>query len=183
MQLDILKVGNPLLRQISEELTFEQLATDAVQELISNMVETMRAVSGAGIAAPQVGHLLRIAVAEVEKNERYPEMPELPLRIWINPQIQVLAPRPEVLMYEGCLSVPLLRGQVRRPGAIRVTSWNERGEEQVDEFRGYLAAVAQHECDHLDGTLFVDRADPKTLCHWDEFQKHVPQEERMLLIS
>jgi peptide deformylase len=182
MQLAILKIGHPTLRTVAQAVLPDELRLVRTQTLIDDMIETMHAVSGAGIAAPQVGESLRICVAEVTANERYPEMPSLGLRVWVNPVLEVLSPVPKILMYEGCLSVPELRGQVLRPGHVRVRSLDRYGMEQTDEFEGPLASVAAHEIDHVDGILFVDRADPKSLCRMEEFQKYVPAEKRIQIV-
>ena len=183
MKREILRLGHPLLRLQAESLKKAQLLSSELQEFIDDMIETMHAARGAGLAAPQVGRSLRICVAEVVANERYPEMPSLPRRVWVNPTLRVLADGPEVSMYEGCLSVPGLRGRVRRPAHVEVVSWDREGHEQRDEFRGALAAVAGHELDHLDGVLFVDRADSRTLCFADEYQENVPPEERIQVLG
>jgi peptide deformylase len=182
MQLEILQMGHPILRELAREVDRGELVRPKVQALIDDMIETMHAVNGAGLAAPQVGQSIRICVAEVQANERYPSMPSLPLRVWVNPKITVLSERPRVCMYEGCLSVRGLRGRVFRPARIRVDSLDRNGRPQIDEFDGPLAAVAQHECDHLDGVLFVDRADTKSLTFLEEFE-FVPPEERMRVVE
>lgn len=176
-------MGHPLLRTVAREVSRDEIPTAAIQELVRDMIETMDAVNGAGLAAPQVGHSLRICALQVEKNERYPDLPSLPLRVWINPCLTVLSPSPRVQMYEGCLSVRGVRGRVERPAHLRVESLDRQGEPQVDEFSGFLAAVAQHECDHLDGVLFVDRADSTTLCFIDEYLAFVPADERLVLLD
>lgn len=183
MQLEILKLGHPTLRKVARAVPPEELRLVKTQTFIDDMIETMHAVSGAGLAAPQVGESVRICVAEVAANERYPQMPSLSLRVWVNPVVEVLAPTPQILMYEGCLSIPELRGQVLRSGHVRVRSQNRHGKDQVDEFEGPLASVVAHEIDHLDGILFVDRADPRSLCRMEEFQKYVSQEDRIQVIS
>lgn len=179
MRREILKLGHPTLRKVARAVARDELRLVQTQTLIDDMIETMHGVSGAGLAAPQVGESIRICVAEVSANERYPQMPGLPLRIWVNPTVEVLSPNPKILMYEGCLSVPNLRGQVLRPGHVRVRSYSRDGKEQVEEFEGPLASVAAHEIDHLDGILFVDRVDPRSLCMMEEFQEYVSQEERI----
>jgi peptide deformylase len=183
MQLDILRLGHPTLREVARPLLIEEVHSEQVQQVIEDMVETMHAVSGAGLAAPQVGQSVRLCVAEVRENPRYPGMPALPLRIWINPVITLLTQTKKVAMYEGCLSVPGLRGQVVRPATIRVESMDRDGLPQVDEFDGPLAAVAQHECDHLDGKLFVDHADPATLTFIEEYQQFVAPEARVQILE
>lgn len=183
MQLPLLVLGHPLLRRVATPLTARQLLSPAIQTLIDDMIETMVAVSGAGLAAPQVGQSLRLCVAQVRENPRYPGMPALPLRVWVNPIITVLGETRRVVMYEGCLSVPGLRGAVSRPATIRVDYWDREGRPQRDDFDGPLAAVAQHECDHLDGRLFVDRADTNTLTFLDEYEQFVPHEDRVRVLD
>lgn len=183
MQLEILQMGHPILRAVARRIEPEEFARAEMQTLIDDMVETMRTVNGAGLAAPQIGQSVRICVAEVQANERYPAMPSLPLRVWVNPVITVVSEKPQVLMYEGCLSVHGLRGLVCRPAHIRIDSVDRSGNPQVDEFEGPLAAVAQHECDHLDGVLFVDRADTKSLTFLEEFQRFVPPEQRLRMVE
>jgi peptide deformylase len=182
MQLELLRLGHPLLRDVARPLSTGELSSDGIQSLIDSMIETMRLVNGAGLAAPQVGHSVRLCLAEVKENARYPSMPALPLRIWVNPIITVLARGSQVAMYEGCLSVPGLRGRVVRPASIRVDSLDREGLPQVDVFDGPLAAVAQHECDHLDGRLFVDRADPHTFTFLDEYEQFIPKDSRVQIL-
>ena len=183
MQREILKLGHPILRKVARPVTKEELRLVQFQTLIDDMIETMHDANGAGLAAPQVGESVRICVAQVSANERYPQMPSLPLRVWINPEVEVLSASPMVLMYEGCLSVPELRGQVLRPGHVRVRSLDRAGRAQIDEFEGPLASVAAHEIDHLDGVIFVDRVDPKSLCLMEEFQRFVHMEDRIQILS
>jgi len=182
VHLSLLRLGHPLLRQRARPLSREELASAETQTLIDDLIETMHAVSGAGLAAPQVGFSVRLCVAEVKENPRYPGMPSLGLRVWVNPQITVLTTDQQVAMYEGCLSVPSLRGQVARPAHIRVDYWDRHGQPQTDTFNGPLAAVAQHECDHLDGVLFVDRADARTLAFLEEYEQFVPRDDRVRLL-
>lgn len=182
MVRDILKLGHPLLRRRSREISPSDILAEPLQRLILDMIDTMRANHGAGLAAPQVGEEIRLCVAEVGENPRYPEMSPIPLRVWINPTIEVIDPNPQIAMYEGCLSIPGLRGQVQRPGHIRVTSLNQNGETQIETYSGLAAAVVQHECDHLDGKLFIDRADLKTLCFLSEFEQFVPESRRAVVL-
>jgi peptide deformylase len=183
MSLEILRLGNPVLRKIAQPLSLDELASERIQQLIDQMIGTMHEVHGAGLAAPQIGESIRLAIAQVAENPRYPSMPALPLRVWVNPKITVLAQQPRVAMYEGCLSIPGLRGRVVRPAAIRVDSLDRGGMPQVDVFDGPLAAVAQHECDHLDGQLFVDLAAPRSLTFLAEYEQFIPTEERVQLIT
>ena len=166
----ILSIGHPDLRMRARELTLDELATPETQALIDDLIETMRHVNGAGLAATQIGELERIAVMEVTSNPRYPYKPPIPLTVAINPMIELLDDE-LVEINEGCLSVPL-RGNVFRHVNIRVLYLDRDGTEHVEVKRGLTAGTWQHECDHLDGVLFIDRvADPTTISTWDEFNK------------
>ncbi|MBX3274616.1 MAG: peptide deformylase [Sandaracinaceae bacterium] len=168
----IAQIGHPVLRQRARELSPEELASPATQALIDDLVETMRDANGAGLAAPQVHASVRICVLEVKDNPRYPYKPNIPLTILVNP---VLTPIGDTTFenYEGCLSVPDLRGVVRRHAELRVDALDRRGAPIALVARGITAGTYQHECDHLDGVLFVDRVtDPTTLCTWKEFARH-----------
>jgi peptide deformylase len=167
----IATIGHPVLRQAARELTRDELASAASQQLIDDMVETMRDASGAGIAANQVYEPVRICVIEVDKNPRYPYKPDYPLTVLVNPRIE--ARTDETFMnFEGCLSVPNLRGQVPRFTLARVRAWDRLGQEVDFEVRGLTAGTFQHELDHLDGTLFVDRVvDTRTLCTWADYDR------------
>jgi peptide deformylase len=168
---DILHVGNPLLRQRSREVTTDELASAEVQQLIDDLIDTMHAANGAGIAAPQVGELLRIATIEVDRNPRYPYKPPIPLTVVVNPVIEPLDDE-LVEISEGCLSVPNLRGNVMRHVNVRVRYLDRHGEPHDEVKRGLTAGTFQHECDHLDGTLFLDRVhDTRTLTTWEQFEQ------------
>jgi len=164
-------IGDPVLRERTAEVTPDHLDSGDVQQLIDDMVETMRDADGAGIAAPQVSRALRIAVVEVTHNPRYPYKPPIPLTVLVNPVIIAVGDE-TVMVNEGCLSVPL-RGEVRRHVSIRLSYLDRHGQQRGSVVRGLTAATMQHECDHLDGTLFVDRVeDPRTLATWPEFERH-----------
>ena len=169
---EIVELGDPVLRERAREVGSEELHSDAVQGLIDDMIETMRAANGAGLAANQVGETLRIAVVEVRPgNPRYPYKPPVPLTVIVNPVIEPLGDDVEQIN-EGCLSVPNLRGEVPRQMAIRVRYLDREGGEHEEERRGLTAGTFQHELDHLDGTLFVDRVtDPATLSTWEQFER------------
>lgn len=179
---NLLKMGHPLLRRRAREITPSDILAEPLQRLILDLIETMRANKGLGLAAPQVGEEVRICVAESQQNARYPEMTPLPLTVWINPVIEVLDSSCQIEMYEGCLSVPGLRGLVRRPAHIRVTSLNQTGETRIEEFEGLTAAIVQHECDHLDGRLFVDHASSESLSFQEEFEQFVPESRRAVVL-
>jgi len=169
---EIVEVGHPVLRERAREVTPDELRSDSVQRLIDDMVETMRAANGAGLAANQVGETLRVAVVEVRPdNPRYPYKPAVPLTVIVNPVIEPLDEEVE-LINEGCLSVPNLRGEVPRHMSVRLRYTDREGEEHEEVRRGLTAGTFQHELDHLDGKLFLDRvADPATLTTWDQFER------------
>jgi peptide deformylase len=170
--LPIVTVGDPVLRERAQEVTRAQLRSPEVQGLIEDMIETMRAAGGAGIAATHLGSLLRIAIAEVEANPRYPYKPRIPLTVMVNPEIEPLDGDTERIN-EGCLSVPDLRGEVERHVRVRVRRLDRDGAEHVEERRGLTAGTFQHELDHLDGVLFLDRVrDPRTFTTWEQFERH-----------
>ena len=165
---EIVEIGHPVLRERAREVSPEELGTPEVQRLIDDMIETMRAADGAGLAANQVAETLRVAVVEVRPgNPRYPYKPPIPLTVIVNPVIEPLDDDVEQIN-EGCLSVPDLRGEVPRHVSIRLRYLDREGAEHEEVRRGLTAGTFQHELDHLDGILFVDRVeDPRTLTTWD----------------
>jgi peptide deformylase len=171
--LEIATVGDPVLRERARDLTVEELRSDELQRLIDDMIETKRAAHGAGIAANQVGRALRVAVVEVEPgNPRYPYKPPVELTVIVNPEIEPLDD--DVFpVNEGCLSVPDLRGDVERFVNVRVRYLDRHGEPHEEVRRGLTAGTFQHEVDHLDGVLFLDRVrDPSTFSTWEQFDRH-----------
>ena len=168
----IATVGHPVLRQRAREITPAELASTEVQTLIDDLIDTMHAANGAGIAANQVHEAVRVAVIEVDHNPRYPYKPPIPLTVVVNPVIEPLDDE-VVEINEGCLSVPDLRGNVMRHVNVRVRYLDRDGVEHDEIKRGLTAGTFQHECDHLDGTLFLDRvADTRTLTTWEQFERH-----------
>jgi peptide deformylase len=169
---DIVEIGHPALRERAREVSAEELGSAEFQRLIDDMIETMRAANGAGLAANQVGETVRVAVVEVRPgNPRYPYKPPVPLTVIVNPVIEPLDDDVEQIN-EGCLSVPNLRGEVPRHMNIRVRYTDRDGAEHEEVRRGLTAGTFQHELDHLDGTLFVDRVtDPATLTTWEQFER------------
>ncbi len=168
---EILTVGHPTLRERAREVAPEELATAEVQTLIDDLVDTMHAANGAGIAANQVGATLRIATIHVDHNPRYPYKPPIPLTVVVNPVIEPLDDE-VVEINEGCLSVPNLRGNVFRHVNVRVRYLDRDGAAHDEVKRGLTAGTFQHECDHLDGRLFLDRvADTTTLTTWEQFER------------
>lgn len=185
--LKIAQMGEPVLRRRADEVSPEQLASPEFQRLIDDMIETMRDADGAGLAAPQVYQSVRLCVIELDNNPRYPEIPAVPLMVLINPVLQPvlsspghIGPNEAIEMYEGCLSIHGIRGRVRRPRRVRFSALGRRGEPISGDWQGLHAAVIQHETDHLDGTLFVDRADPRSLCFLREFGRYVPPSARFV---
>jgi peptide deformylase len=173
---ELVTIGDPVLRRRAREVTAEELRSAELQRLIDDMIETKRALDGAGLAAPQVGEGVRIAVAEVvQPNRRYPYKPPIPLTVIVNPAIEPLDEE-TVEINEGCLSVPDLRGSLSRHVNIRLRFLDRAGSEHEEVKRGLTAGTFQHEIDHLDGVLFVDRADPRTLATWEQFDRHQSEE-------
>jgi peptide deformylase len=168
----IAEVGDPVLRERAREVSREELASPTIQRLIDDLIETKRSANGTGIAANQVGEPLRIAVAEVQApNPRYPYKPPIPLTVMVNPVVEPLDEE-MVEINEGCLSVPNLRGALRRHVNVSVRYLERDGTERTEVKRGLTAGTFQHEVDHLGGVLFVDRADPRTLATWEQFERH-----------
>ena len=173
--LDIVRIGEPVLRAVAQPVAPDELAAPGFQRFLDDLVETMRAASGAGLAAPQVGVSRRVFCVEVHDNPRYPYKPDLDLRVLVNPELRVLSGE-TFLSYEGCLSVPDLRGLRPRALEIEVAYSDREGNRVVEELRGLTAGTFQHEQDHLDGVLFVDRVeDTRTLTNWESFRRrHEP---------
>lgn len=169
--LPIVTVGHPVLRERARDLTTDELASPAIQTFIDDLVETMRNANGAGLAANQVGEPIRIAAIEVNDNPRYPYKPRIPLTIVVNPVIEPVDDE-LVEINEGCLSVPNLRGNVHRSVTVRVRYLDRHGVPHDEIKRGLTAGTFQHECDHLDGVLFLDRVtDPTTFTTWEQFER------------
>ena len=169
---EVVQIGDPVLREASRELQPDEIGSPETQGLIDDLIDTRRATHGAGIAANQVGEAVRVAIVEVEKgNPRYPYKPPVPLTVMINPVLEPLGDE-MVEINEGCLSVPDLRGSLERHLAVRVRYLDRDGVEHEEVRRGLTAGTFQHEVDHLNGTLFVDRADPRTFATWEQFDRH-----------
>jgi peptide deformylase len=150
----ILRLGNPLLRQIAAPVT--QLGTPALRELVHDMLDTMHANDGAGLAAIQIGVLQRVVVFELTSNPRYPDAEPVPLTVLVNPTIEFLGDERES-GWEGCLSVPGMRGLVPRYRMVRYRGFDELGRPIDRTVSDFHARVVQHECDHLDGILYPQR--------------------------
>ena len=166
----IAKIGHPVLREVAKPVDLSELP--AWQGFIDDLIETMRDADGAGLAANQVYQPVRICVIEVRAdNPRYPEKEPIALTVLVNPVLTFLG---ETTMesFEGCLSVPDLRGRVRRHAQLRVDFFDRHGAPHSREVSGIAAVTYQHECDHLDGRLFVDRVeDPSSLTNWTNYSR------------
>ncbi len=171
-RLQIATVGDPVLRERADEVSPGELATAEIQQLIDDLIETKRAAGGAGLAATQVSVAKRIAIVEVDEHTRYAYKPRVPLTVIVNPEIEVLS-HERLLINEGCLSVPDLRGDVERAVDVRVHFFDRDGERHSVDVHGLTAGTFQHEVDHLDGVLFLDRVtDPRTFSTWEQFERH-----------
>ena len=163
--------GHPILREWAHPIAPDQLDTPGVQSLIDDLIETMRYYNGAGLAAPQIMESVRVAAIEVHANPRYPYKPDIPLTVLVNPEIEGLTEE-TFANNEGCLSVPGLRGVTPRLVEIGVRALDRRGRLVEREVRGLSAVTFQHEVDHLNGKLFVDRVeDPSTFSTWEQFER------------
>ena len=150
----LLKMGDPRLLEISSPV--DPIDPVALAPLLNDMWDTMTAANGAGLAAPQIGVLRRVVIFGYQRNPRYPDAPPVPETVLINPQITPLGEAREQ-GWEGCLSVPGMRGLVPRFSEIRYRGYDQYGELIEREVSGFHARVVQHECDHLDGILYPQR--------------------------
>lgn len=166
----VVPIGHPVLRSPTVDVDAADIDTPEVQGLIDDLIDTMRHENGAGIAANQIGATARITAIEVTHNPRYPYKPPIPLTVAINPRLEPIGDQ-TVVINEGCLSVPL-RGDLVRNVAVRVRYLDRHGVEHDEVKRGLTAGTWQHECDHLDGRLIVDRIDPRTMATWEQFEAH-----------
>ncbi|MBI3313471.1 MAG: peptide deformylase [Candidatus Omnitrophica bacterium] len=169
--LKVARLGHPVLRQKAEPVGEKEIKSLPIQQLIDDMTETMHEYEGVGIAAPQVHVSKQIAVIEVRQNSRYPEAPEIPLMVLINPRV---ASRSKKMIegWEGCLSIPDLRGQVPRHESLICEALNREGRSVRIEASGFFARVIQHEWDHLQGCVYLDAMkDLKSLAHLQEFAR------------
>jgi len=166
--LKVAQLGHPILRQLAEPLTIEQIGSPAFQAFCDDLLDTMYEYDGAGLAAPQVYMPLRVVVLTLT-DERGPEF-------FVNPVITPLSDTTR-RTWEGCLSVPGMRGLVERPDHVRIEALGRDGTEKVIEVHGHGAVVIQHEADHLDGVIYVDRALPRSLMFVDEYRRWGPPDE------
>lgn len=170
--LKIARLGHPVLRRVADPVPVRDMARAETQRIIDDMVETMHEYEGVGLAAPQVHVSRQIAVLEVESHSRYPDMAPIPLMVIINP---VLTPLGDETAddWEGCLSIPDLRGVTPRHTTVRLEAYGRRGERIELTAKDFFARVLQHETDHLNGKVYLDRMrDLSTLSHLQEWARH-----------
>lgn len=170
--LEVIKMGNPILRKTAVEVSKQKIDTSENLTFVNDLVDTMRHYSGVGIAAPQVGVLERIFIMEMTTNKRYPERDPFPLHVAINPVIELLGDE-TTDSWEGCLSIPGIRGQLKRHTRIKLSASDQYGTSYTKTFEGFPAIVAQHELDHLNGILLIDRMNSmETLTFQEEYEKY-----------
>ncbi len=180
MRLKIMNVGEPVLRETARALTREEVLSPSVQSLIEYMRETVRDAPGVGLAAPQVGEPLQVAViedkAEYHKTLSEAELRErgrreVPFHVIVNPVLELLT-ESDAIFFEGCLSLPGFTALVARAREVRVHCLDHRGETQVIEATGWYARILQHEIDHLKGTLYIDRMQSRSFSSLDNYNRH-----------
>ncbi len=170
--LKVARLGHPVLRQVAAPVPVTEIRSAETQRLIEDMVETMREYNGAGLAAPQVHILKQITVIEVHGNPRYPDAPDIPLTVLVNPVVTALTEETED-GWEGCLSVPDMRGMVSRYTTVRLEAYDRDGTKMDVVAKEFFARVIQHEADHLNGIVYLDRMkDFSTLTHLAEWNKY-----------
>lgn len=170
--LKVAMLGHPVLRKAAGEIPPAEIRSPDIQRFIRDMVETMREYDGVGLAGVQVHEAKQLAVLEVADNPRYPDKPGVPLSVLINPRISPVSEEMEE-DWEGCLSVPDLRGKVPRYKTIRVLALDASGTELDFVATGFHARVIQHEWDHLQGKVYLDRMrDLSTLAHLKEYGRY-----------
>jgi peptide deformylase len=180
MRIKIVGVGEPVLRNAARPLRPEEIGSNRIRELIEHMRETLADAPGVGLAAPQIGESLQLAIvedkaeyqatltsAELAERERRP----VPFHVLINPEIELLSP-PDVSFFEGCLSVPGFVAIVPRARTVRVRALNEAGEAIRIEAEGWYARILQHEIDHLKGTLYIDHMWCRSFSSVDQYTRH-----------
>jgi peptide deformylase len=166
-------MGNPVLRQVARELSGHEISSAETAALVADMTDTLRDYGGIGLAAPQIGVPVRLAIIEIEGGPtRYGELERMPLSVFVNPEIEVLD-SDSAAYWEGCLSVPGLRGLVERPQHVKIRYTTIEGEPAEFELRGFAATVFQHEFDHLNGKLFIDRMTDMSLLSFErEYERY-----------
>jgi len=170
--LKVSRLGHPVLRKVTANVPAEALQSASMQKLIDDMIETMKEYDGVGLAADQVHESLQLAVLEVAENPRYPDKPKVPLTVLVNPRITPMSEEMED-DWEGCLSIPDLRGVVPRYKSVRVQACDRHGQPLDFVALDFHARVIQHEFDHLNGKVYLDRMrDLATLTFLQEFSRY-----------
>jgi peptide deformylase len=174
----IIRMGHPTLRRPARRLEARELKSPEIGRLVNDMIDTLNDAGGIGLAAPQIDEPVRLAIVEIDGGpSRYGEIPAMPLTVFVNPTIEIVDPK-AAGYWEGCLSVPGLRGWVERPQFVRVSYQDLDGRKHAIELKGFLATVFQHEFDHLDGKLYIDRmTDPTKLVFEEEYLRYLSADE------
>ena len=170
---NIAQIGHPILRNKTKDIPINDIKSDNTQKIIEKMIKTMRKYNGAGLAANQIYEPIRICIIEVLDNPRYKHLNTIPLKVLINPKVIIKKDSATFNSYEGCLSVPNLRGKVKRYNTINVTYYNMDAKKITEDIKGLESIVYQHEIDHLHGYLFTDKVeDNSTLVTYENYQKY-----------
>ncbi|MEM1433693.1 MAG: peptide deformylase [Pseudomonadota bacterium] len=171
---DIIRMGHPTLRQPAEPVPAELFGSRVLADLLTDLRDTLESSGGIGLAAPQINVPLQVALIDLPGGpSRYGELPSLPATYFVNPEVEILDPA-TAGYWEGCLSVPGLRGFVERPQQLRVRASTPEGEPFERVFEGFPATVIQHEFDHLNGHLYIDHIrDPRLLMFEAEYEQFV----------
>ena len=174
---NIAQIGHPILRNKTKDIPINEIKSENTQKIIEKMINTMREHNGAGLAANQIYEPIRICIIEVLDNPRYKHLNTIPLKVLINPKVIIKKDTATFNSYEGCLSVPNLRGKVKRYNTINVTYYTMDAKKITEDIKGLESIVYQHEIDHLDGYLFTDKVeDNSTLVTYENYQKYYEEE-------
>jgi peptide deformylase len=185
MILKLMQVGEPVLRQPARSLGHDEIQSDTIQRLIDDMRDTMHDAPGVGLAAPQIGESIQLAV--IEDCEQYikklsadvvveRERCAIPFHVIINPELTLIG-SDTVDFFEGCLSLDGFSAMVRRHKRVRVRCLNQTGESVVIEAKGWYARILQHEIDHLNGTVYIDRMEPRTFMNTANYNRYWADQE------
>ena len=174
---NIAQIGHPILRNKTKDIPINEIKSESTKKIIAKMIKTMRKHNGAGLAANQIYEPIRICIIEVLDNPRYKHLNTIPLKILINPKVIIKKDTATFNSYEGCLSVPNLRGKVKRYNTINVTYYTMDAKKITENIKGLESIVYQHEIDHLHGYLFTDKVeDNSTLVTYENYQKYYEEE-------
>ena len=174
---NIAQIGHPILRNKTKDIPINEIKSENTQKIIEKMIKTMRKLNGAGLAANQIYEPIRICIIEVLDNPRYKHLKTIPLKVLINPKVIIKKDSATFNSYEGCLSVPNLRGKVKRYNTINVTYYTMDAKKITEDIKGLESIVYQHEIDHLHGYLFTDKVeDNSTLVTYENYQKYYEEE-------